>query len=268
MAFKISASAEKDLKRAINNFNAKVKRLENIEGDIYIPEKANITAIKNRVTNKWELNREIDKLERFTQRNAEELIKNKAGTVLSRWEYENLQREQKRLSARLLREIEQYGSIKPKEFGESQAASYAQMGDGKLMNLKAKREFLLNKSVSKANPLQLKQLIGKINTLNANYKTSKKQTFYDNYLDGTLINLGYYINYDTKKLDYIREKLSELSPDQFVKAYNEELSLKYIQERNTEVPQEEDTPIDDGDITPVLDELYKNIDKIVSNYKQ
>ena len=267
MAYRISKDSEAELKRAVSKFNSKIKRLESVDREIDIPEKANITAIKDRVTNKWELNREIDKLERFTKRNAEELIQNKTGVVLSRWEFENLQREQKRLSARLTREIERYGKIIPKEFGESQAVSYAKMGDGKLENLKSKREFLLNKKLSKMNHTELKSLIGKINSLNANYRSTKKETFYNNYLDGTLINLGYYIDYDTEKLNYIREKLGELTPDQFVKAYNEELSLKYLQERNTEVPQESDTPIDDGDVTPVLDELYKNIDKIVKNYK-
>ena len=267
MAYKISASGEAELRKAINKFNSKIKRLESVDREIDIPEKANITAIKDRITNKWELNREIDKLERFSKRNAEELVKNRAGVVLSRWEYENLQREQRRLASRLEREIERYGKIIPKEFGEAQAVSYARMGDGKLSNLKAKREFLLNKKLSKMNHTELKSLIGKINTLNANYRSTKKETFYNNYLDGTLINLGYYIDYDPEKLNYIREKLSELTPDQFVKAYNEELSLKYLQERNTEVPQESDTPLDDGDVTPVLDELYKNIDKIVNNYK-
>ena len=69
MAFKMSASAERDLTRAINNFNRKVKRLEKVDREIDIPEKENVSAIKNRVTNKWELNREIDRLERFTKRN-------------------------------------------------------------------------------------------------------------------------------------------------------------------------------------------------------
>ena len=97
MAFKISKSSEQELRRAVNNFNSKIRRLETVDKEIWIPEKENITAIKDRVTNKWELNREIDRLERFTKRNAEELIQNKSGLVLSRWEYENIQKEQKRL---------------------------------------------------------------------------------------------------------------------------------------------------------------------------
>ena len=267
MAFKISASAEKNLNKAINNFNRKVKRLEKVDREIDIPEKESITAIKQRVTNKWELNREIDRLERFTKRNAEELIKNKSGLVLSRWEYENLQREQKRLNARLLREIERYGNITPKEFGKKQAATYAQMGDEKLSNLKARQKAISSKSLSKINREQLKSLEALINKTNANYRKDK-EVFYNNYLDGTLLNLGYYVGYDKEKLDYIKEKLNELTPDQFIKAFNTDVSLKDIQDRYVLSHEDGITPeILESDVVPVLDELYKNIDKIVDSYK-
>ena len=268
MAYKISASAERDLTRAINNFNRKVKRLESVDREIDIPEKESITAIKDRVTNKWELNREIDRLERFTKRNAEDLIKNKSGVVLSRWEYENLQKEQKRLNARLLREIDRYGKITPKEFGKAQAVTYAQMGDEKLSNLKARQKAISSKKLSKINREQLKSLETLINKTNANYRSTKKDTFYDNYLDGSLLNLGYYVGYDEEKLAYIKEKLNELTPDQFIKAFNEEASLRDIQDRYWIMHEEGVTPDKLNDeVTPLLDEVYNNIDKIVANYK-
>ena len=267
MAYKLNASQQKELNRAVNNFNRKVKRLESVDREIDIPEKANITAIKDRITNKWELNREIDRLERFTQRNAEELVKNKAGVVLSRWEYENLQREQKRLNARLLREIERYGNITPKEFGKKQSATYSQMGDEKLSNLKARQRAISSKSLSKINRQQLKSLETLINKTNANYRKDK-ELFYNNYLDGTLINLGYYVGYDEEKLNYIKEKLNELTPDQFIKAFNTDVSLKDIQDRYVLSHEDGITPeILEADVTPVLDELYKNIDDIVASYK-
>ena len=267
MAYKLNASQQKELSKAINNFNRKVKRLESVDREIDIPEKANITAIKDRITNKWELNREIDRLERFTQRNAEELVKNKAGVVLSRWEYENLQREQKRLNARLLREIERYGNITPKEFGKKQSATYSQMGDEKLSNLKARQRAISSKSLSKINRQQLKSLETLINKTNANYRKDK-ELFYNNYLDGTLINLGYYVGYDEEKLNYIKEKLNELTPDQFIKAFNTDVSLKDIQDRYVLSHEDGITPeILEADVTPVLDELYRNIDDIVASYK-
>ena len=268
MAFKISASAERDLSRAINNFNRKIKRLEQVDREIDIPEKESITAIKERVTNKWELNREIDRLERFTKRNAEELIQNKSGVVLSRWEFENLQREQKRLSARLTREIERYGNITPKAFGQKQATTYAQMGDERLSNLKARKRAISSKSLSKINRDQLKSLQTLINKTNANYRSTKKLTFYDNYLNGTMLNLGYFVGYDTEKLEYIKDKLSELSPEQFNKAFNEEESLRDLQQRYWIMHEEGVSPDKLGDeVIPLLDSLYDNINAIVETYK-
>lgn len=277
MAYKISKNSEQELRRAINKFNSKVKRLETVDREIDIPEKESISAIKDRVSSKWDLNREIDRLERFTKRNAEELIQNKSGVVMSRWEFENIQREQKRLSARLLREIERYGKIKPSEFGEKQALSYAQMGDDKLYNLKSRYKAISNKKIRNINKDQLSKLIGYINTTNANYRSTKKEIFYDNFIDGTLLNLGYIIGYDKDKIKHIKDKLNELTPDQFVKAFNSELSLRYIQDKNVSPdkskPQEEQTLTEKqigqltDDLTPVLDELYENIDTIVDSYK-
>lgn len=269
MAYKLSKDSEATLKRAVNNFNSKVKRLESVEREIDIPEKESITAIKERVTNKWELNREIDRLERFGKRNAEELIQNKAGVVLSRWEYENLQREQKRLNERLLREIESYGKTKPKVLGKEQPATYAQMGDGKLTVLKAKQKALSNKKLSKINLTQLKSLKTNINKLNANYRSTKKDTFYNNYLDGTVLNLGWFINYDNEKIEYIKSKLNELTPDQFIKAFNQEESLKDLQLRYEQSKEEGITPeLLKEDVTPIIDAVYENIDTIVAQYKK
>ncbi len=268
MAYKISTSSERELKKAISNFNAKIRRLENVDKEIDIPEKANITAIKDRITNKWELNREIDKLERFTKRNAEELIQNKAGVVMSKWEYENLQREQKRLNARLSREIERYGNLEPTILGKKQDVTYAQLGDGKLTVLKAKQKALSRRSLSKSNLEEIKGLESIINKLNANYKSTKKNVFYNNYLDGTILNLGTFIDYDQAKIQYIKDRLNELTPEQFLKAFNQEESLKDLQLRYEETKEIGMSPQTlQEDVTPLLDQVYNNIDKIIETYK-
>lgn len=266
MAYRISKDSEKELKRVISKFNSKVKRLESVDREIDIPEKESIKAIKDRVNSKWDLNREIDRLERFTKRNAEDLIKNKSGVVMSRWEYENIQREQRRLSARLLREIERYGNIKPKEFGKEQSVTYAQMGDEKLSNLKARQKAISSKSISKLNRAQMKDLQTLLNKTAANYRKDK-EIFYDNYIDGTLLNTAYFIGYDEEKIKYIKEKLSELSPTQFTKAFEQEQALKDIQLRYDLTKEDGITPqILENDISSTLDTLYENIDQIVDSY--
>ena len=266
MAYKISRSSSNELQRAINKFNAKISRLESVDREIAIPEKENIKAIKERVNSKWDLNREIDRLERFTRRNAEDLIKNKSGVVLSRWEFENLQKEQRRLSARLTRDIEKYSNIKPNIYGKSQKITYAQMGDEKLSNLKARKRAISGKSIMKSNKEQLKNLETIINKTAAIYR-KPKELFYNNYLDGTLLNTAYYIGYDPEKIAYIKQKLGELSPTQFTKAFEQEKALKDVQIRYDLTKEGIPPDILEGDITPILDALYESIDQIVESYK-
>ena len=267
MAYKMSVTSEKELRKAINNFNAKVRRLENVDKEIDIPRKENINAIMERVTNKWDLNREINRLERFTKRNAEELIQNKSGVVMSRWEYENIQAEQKRLSAKLEREIKSYGNIKPSIFGNKQSFNYAQMGDERLSNLKARKTSISRRGIGKANKEEIEALKNIMNKTAAIFRRDRA-LFFDSYLDGTLLNLSYQTGYDEEKIKYIREKLSTLTSSQFIKAFNSEAGLKDIQDRYI-ISKEKGVNIEDisQDINLILDELYKNIDQIVEDYK-
>ena len=267
MTFKISKNETIELERAIRNFNSKIKRLEKVDREIGIPEKESIKAIKERVTTKWDLNREIDRLERFTKRGSEELIKNKSGVVLTRWEFENIQKEQKRLSSRLLRDIERYSKIKPENFGKEQAVTYAQMGDERLSNLKARRKAISNKRVMKLNKQELKNLETLLNKTSAIYRKDKK-VFYTNFLEGTLLNTAYFVGYDRKKIEYIKDKLNELSPTQFTKAFEKEQALKDMQIRYSLTKEDEISPeLVEEDITTLLDNLYKNIDEIIESYK-
>ena len=267
MAYKFSKENNRELQKAINNFNAKIKRLENVDREIGIPEKENIKAIKDRINSKWDLNREINRLKRFTKRNAENLIKNKSGVVMTTWEFENIQREQKRLNARLLRDIERYSNITPTEFGKSQKITYAQIGDERLTNLRARQKAISNKSVMKLNREQLKNLQSLLNKTSAIYRKDK-QVFYNNFLDGTLLNTAYFIGYNNEKIKYIKDKLNELSPSQFTKAFEQEQALKDIQLRYDLTKEDGISPeILENDITPLLNNLYENIDQIVDSYK-
>lgn len=267
MAYKISRENNILLRKAISNFNAKIKRLEKVDREIGIPQKESIKSIKANISSKWDLNREINRLERFTERHAEDLIKNKAGVVRTRWEFENIQREQRRLSARLKRDIEKYGSIKPKIFGKSERVTYAQMGDERLSNLRARQRALSKQNVMRLTNEELKNLEALISKTSAIYRRDKS-IFYDSYLDGTLLNLGYQTGYDKRKIEYIREKLKELSESQFIKAFNTEAGLKDIQDKYI-IAKEKGVNIEDlsDDINTTFDELYNNIDKIVADYK-
>ena len=118
----------------------------------------------------------------------------------------------------------------------------------------------------KANREQLKNLQTLLNKTAANYRKDK-DIFYNNFLDGTLLNTAYFIGYDEEKIKYIKDKLNKLSPTQFTKAFEQEQALKDIQLRYDLTKEDGINPeILENDITPLLDNLYENIDQIVDSY--
>lgn len=66
----------KELSRAVRNFNAKVKRLEQKHSgtNIIIPEKLSVKEMKGLINTRRDLQRELKSLQRFSQRGAEEIV--------------------------------------------------------------------------------------------------------------------------------------------------------------------------------------------------
>ena len=141
------------------------------------------------------------------------------------------------------------------------------MGDEKISNLEARQKAIGSKNVMKLNRDQLRNLEKLLNRTAANYRKDKN-IFYNNYLDGTLLNTAYFVGYDENKIKYIKEKLSELTPSQFTKAFEQEQALKDMQLRYDLTKEDGITPeLLENDITSILDSLYENIDQIVDTYK-
>lgn len=69
-------SDEKELTKAINNFNAKIRRLSKTDPKLanVLPEKVSKRDLKNLIDTRRDLNREINSLRRFTERGAEALV--------------------------------------------------------------------------------------------------------------------------------------------------------------------------------------------------
>ena len=69
-------SDKQELKRAVKNFNAKIKRLEkkNPSNKNVLPEKVSVAQMQELINTRQDLNREINALKRFTKRGAEEIV--------------------------------------------------------------------------------------------------------------------------------------------------------------------------------------------------
>lgn len=100
-----NASIDKELQRAINNYNAKLRRLSKKQPDIAItlPEKVSKQAILAEIGSKRELNQVIASLRRFTTRGAEKAVEISPGKFVTSWEVENLQRSITNFNAKVER---------------------------------------------------------------------------------------------------------------------------------------------------------------------
>lgn len=260
---KYSKSMNEELKRVIRNYNSKISRLEKSDRELLLPEKVNLKIIKSRVVNKWDLNREIDELTKFSERGIEDTITTKGGLEISKYQYEILKKEQKRIVSKLDRKITRLGKIIPTSFGVKEDVSIAQMGTERLSNLKARRDNIKSKKISSLDENGIKELKSLIN------KTIKKDRyliseFKENYVNQMLLNLGYFIGYDSKKLEEMKNKLIKLPDKKFLDLFDTEEGIRAIRDYYPE--SKKTSSQNEKAIKNLYDELYNNLDDILKEY--
>ena len=92
--------------------------------------------------------------------------------------------------------------------------------------------------------------------------------FKDNYFE-MLTDLAYYFNYDQAKLSYLKDKLMELKPNDFLKVFKDDKSIRAILDYYTVITNSFnsfDTDELQDDITSLYDNLINNIDDILKDY--
>lgn len=119
------------LGRAVSDFNKKVKRLEQEQGNLGLPELIDYKELKSNIVTRKELNRQLQLLRSFKEEGMEELVQLHDETVTV-WEQKQILKEQKRIVRGIEKEISQ---IKEKPFG---------MGSEQYKTLKARVEAIKN----------------------------------------------------------------------------------------------------------------------------
>lgn len=266
MAIRYDKKINKEINRIIKNFNQKIARLEK-EGRELLPEKITKQDIKESVHTRAQLKQKLKELKSFSKRGAEDVITTSGGVNISKYELENLKKQTAVVKAKLTREINRLKVERPKVFGKMQDVSFAEMGDVDFLNLQARRK-ALEKNV---NLLNLGDL-GRFKSILKKTKESQElppEIFKGRYLE-MLTDLGYYYNYDKEKMKVLEGKLNKLSPNEFLKLFQNDKSIKAIIDY---YPIITDTlssinPKDIQDDVKVLyDNLIDNIDDILENYR-
>lgn len=270
MAIRYDKKLNQEINRTIKNFNQKIARLEKQEKEL-LPSKITKKDLKNSVYSRTELQRKLKELQRFSKRGAEDIITTSGGIRLTKYELNEIKRENARVKRNITREINRLKVNKPKIFGKIQTSTFSEMGDTEYLNLVARRKALekdINK-LSRDEFERLRKLIEKTGK-NQQYMNS---VFKENYFE-MLTDLAYYYGYDNNKLMEMKKKLMKLKPNDFLRLFKEDKSIRAILDYYPIVTSNFD--FNSGmyvnrmdyqeDIFNLYNALYENLDDILKDY--
>ena len=267
MAIRYDKKLNQEINKTIKNFNQKVARLEKMGREL-LPSKITKQQLKESSYNRKDLQRKLKQLQRFSKRGIEEIVETKGGVKLTKYELQNIKKENARIKQSITRRINELKTQKPKVFGKVQASTFSEMGETEFLNLVARRK-ALDKDVEKINAEELNRL-KKLLQKSANKKAYMDNVFKESYFK-MLADLGYYYDYDKEKLNEMRDKLYKLKPEKFLKLFNDDKAIKAIIDYYPFVTQKFTTrkinPMDyKEDVVNLYDALYDNLDEILKGY--
>lgn len=261
MAIRYDKKLNQEINRVINNYNAKIRRIEKYD-DSYnyqLPEKMSKQLLKQNAYTRNELRRKLKELQRFSKRGIEESIQLKGGYVLSRYEFENLKREKARVQRNITREINRLEEQKPTVYGKEQVRTFAQMGDSRYLSFLARKRNIL-KDYETLTSEEFKRYEEFVYSAGRNIEY-ENSLFRDNYKK-MLFDLAYYTNYDNDKIKFIENKIDKLNNKQFYKLFHTEQGIKEVIYQYMAV-----TGKKMGRIDPeiIKDNVWQNYDKLIEN---
>lgn len=265
MAIRYDKKLNQEINRTIKNFNQKIARLEKQDREL-LPSKITKKDLKSGVYTRTELRRKLKELQRFGKRGAEDIIETSGGARLTKYNYQNLKRENTRIKQNITREINRLRVEKPKIFGKTQTSTFSEMGDTDYLNLVARRK-ALEKDINKLSRDELERFTKLIEKTGRNQQYMNS-IFKQNYFD-MLTDLAYYFDYDNDKLNMLKQKLMNLKPNDFLKLFKEDKSIRAILDYYPIVTNSFNAINPDDikeDVINLYDNLINNIDMIIQDY--
>ena len=270
MAIRYDKKLNQEINRTIKNFNQKIARLEKQKKEL-LPSKITKKDLKDNVYTRTELYRKLKELQRFSKRGAEDIVATGGGVRLTRYDYQNIKRENARIKRNITREINRLRVSKPKVFGKIQSSTFSEMGDSDYLNLVARRK-ALEKDINKLSPDELKRFKKLVEVTGRNQQYMNT-VFKENYFE-MLTDLAYYYGYDNKKLNEMKKKIMKLKPNDFLRLFKEDKSIRAILDYYPIVTSNFDfssgmyvNRMDyQEDVINLYDALYDNLDDILKDY--
>lgn len=197
-----------ELRKAVTNFNKKVRRLEKLENEV-LPDTINYRQIKKEINTRQDLNNLINSLKRFSKRGAENPYTLQSGETITTWERRELGIKSRSAQIKLQNEIKRLKTQDVKVGGINTGFSYAEMGNTKIRELEAKINAV--KNIENRKGEQLSKLRTRLNNYTmSSLELQKAQTFKDNYIKTIKGNF-----YNMQGYKELLQKLEKISPNNF-----------------------------------------------------
>lgn len=266
MAIRYDKKLNREIYQTVYAFNKKIRSLSKNNPNIKIPNLITSKDLKTTDTtnplysyNRQDLKRRLREMKRFLRPGEEQVVVTPANEVFSKWEYNNLQNQRRSAIIRIKKQIKSLQENKITYAGRKMKYTYAQMGSSQYMNLLQKLDYL---ETHKLNEVKGETLAYYRKFLKANTRARRDREWKDNFLD-IVLNIGYEYG---KNVDNIREKLSKLSVEQFIKLFNSERLLKdmtyyykLLMETNFDKEMVED------DVDQMITAVDESIDNMIAN---
>lgn len=255
-----------EIKRITSNYNAKIRRLSK-KSDIPLPKSFDKEALKNlksSVINRKELRRRLKELENFTKRGGEKLIKVDS-TYIPKYKYQNIKMYQRLLKYQTTVKLKKYQTTHARTGIVEEPFTFSQLGSQDYLNLKAKREILLDRDLD-----SIRDYDEYIEKLRKNTKPVDVESWKKNYID-ILQDTAISYLWDDEKLEDTVKKLNSLSAREFDDLFFRDRNLKgiiYYYKALLDIQTQRDIELVGADVRANLDEFYDNLNEIIALYEK
>lgn len=207
----------RELRRAVQNFNRKRSRLEEKGvSPSLLPTKASVRSLKLAYDNRRDLNRRLKQLKAFTSKgDVRSNIKNVQGTDAL---FAYRQKELNKRKTALNRHLKNIKGTKVK---------YKSVRDGAILNTEAKIKYV-DKNLENVDVKTLQRL--NRNALDREQLAKRNETFYNSYFKMMYLEAGQ-SDFDYNKAKAIEKELRKLTPEQLLELNETDPTAKTVTEQ-------------------------------------
>lgn len=249
----------KEILRIVNNYNAKIRRLE--KKGIDTPKKIykkDIEKIKTDSNSRKELREVLRDLQEFSKRCSENL---REGTNFTNYEYNKVKRLQRKARRNINRQLRFFEENNPYIGGEEQLLTFAQMNDERYINLLSKQK-LVNKNFSNMSRSDLRKFIMQLEANSYIVDFIEWQNRYIEIFENTLKTF----EIDKRYSDEISKRLKEIDAKKFDKLIRKEQLFKGILDYYAMIKDLDNFMDVSLDVETTVESIINNIDEILEDY--